>query len=126
MVYAYSRQRGSRSWQADEDAVSDSIISTREYGPVLHVGGEILQLTHEDRNDGCTVHFATVCALQTERCTVVGYVPRELSCKCSLSNVALRMPGQVATSAFLGVCAIYVRTSMRLFKIMRLIAACAY
>ena len=33
-------------------------ISARE---LLHVGGEILQLTHKDRNDGC-VHFATVCA----------------------------------------------------------------
>ena len=54
-------------WQADEDAVSDVIISTREYGPVLHVSGEFLQLTHEDRNDGCAVHFATVCALGRER-----------------------------------------------------------
>ena len=75
-----------------EDAVSDVIISTREYGPVLHVGGEILQLTHEDRNDGCAVHFATVCALGRERrAMVVGYVPRESSCKCSLSSVALRV-----------------------------------
>ena len=41
--------------------MSDVIISAREYGPVLHVGGEILQLTHEDRNDGCAVHFASVC-----------------------------------------------------------------
>ena len=47
--------------------MSDVIISTREYGPVLHVGGEFLQLTHEDRNDGCAVHFATVCALGRER-----------------------------------------------------------
>ena len=63
-------------------------MSTREYGPVLHVGGEILQLTHEDRNDG-RVHFATVCALGRERrAMVVGYVPRELSCKCLLSSVA--------------------------------------
>ena len=88
----------SRSWQADEDAVSDVIISTREYGPVLHVDGKILQLTHEDRNDGCAVHFATVCALRTESCTVVGYVPRELSRKCSLSSVALRVPGASAQS----------------------------
>ena len=36
-------------------------ISTREYGPLLHVRGEILQLTREDRNDG-RVHFATVFA----------------------------------------------------------------
>ena len=61
----------------------------------LHVGGDILQLTHEDRNDGCAVHFATVCALRTERCTVVGYIPREL---CSLSSVALRVPGASAQS----------------------------
>ena len=33
-------------------------ISTRE---LLHVGGEILQLTRKDRNDG-SVHFAIVCA----------------------------------------------------------------
>ena len=84
---------GSRSWQADEDAVSNVIVSTREYGPVLHVGCEILQLTHEDRNDGCAVHFVTVCALRMERYTVVGYVPRELSRKCSLSSIALRVPG---------------------------------
>ena len=42
---------------------------------------------YEDRNDGCAVHFATVCALRTERCMVVGYVPRELSCKCSLWGI---------------------------------------
>ena len=49
-------------------ALHDATISTREYmyGPLLYVGGEILQLTREDRNDG-RVHFATVCALQTER-----------------------------------------------------------
>ena len=47
-------------------ALCDVTISTREYGPLLHVGGEILQLTCEDRNDG-HVHFATVCALRTER-----------------------------------------------------------
>ena len=60
--YEYTLISGSgfRSWQADEDAVSDVIISTKEYGPVLHVGGEFLQLTHEDRNDGCAVHFATL------------------------------------------------------------------
>ena len=81
------------AWQADKDAVSDVIMSTSECGPVLHVGGEILQLTHEDRNNGCAVHFATVCALRTERCTVLGYVPREWSRKCSLSSVALRVPG---------------------------------
>ena len=69
--------------------MSDVIISTREYGPVLHVGGEILQLTHEDRNDGCAIHFATVCALGRERrAMVVGYVPQD---KCSLSSVALRV-----------------------------------
>ena len=60
--YTFITGNGSRSWQADEDAVSDVIISTREYGPVPHVHGEILQLTHEDRNDGCDIHFATVCA----------------------------------------------------------------
>ena len=69
--------------------MSDVIISAREYGPVLHVGGEILQLTHEDRNDGCAVHFATLG--RERRAMVVGYVPRELSCKCSLSSVALRV-----------------------------------
>ena len=75
--------------------MSDVIISTREYGPVLHVGGDILQLTHEDRNDGCAIHFATVCvhALRTEKC-----ISRELSCKCSLSSVALRVPGASARS----------------------------
>ena len=61
IMYMLITGNGSQSWQADEDAVSDVIISTREYGPVLHVGGEILQLTHEDRNDGCAVHFASVC-----------------------------------------------------------------
>ena len=93
LISAIVLRNGSRSWQADEDAVSDVIISAREYGPVLHVGGEILQLTHEDRNDGCAVHFATVYgALGRERrAMVVGYVPRGLSCKCSLSSVALRV-----------------------------------
>ena len=78
--------------------MSDVIISTRDYGPILHVGGEILQLTHEDGNDGCAVHFTIVCALRTERCTVVGYVPQELSCKCSLSSVPLRVPCASAQS----------------------------
>ena len=64
--YTLISGNGSRSWQADEDAVSDVIISTRDYGPVLHVGGEILQLTHEDRQNGCAVR-PFVCALRMER-----------------------------------------------------------
>ena len=35
---------------------------------------------------------------RTERCMVVGYIPRELSCKCSLSSIALRVPGASAQS----------------------------
>ena len=54
-------------------ALCDVIISTREYGPLLHVGGEILQLTHEeDRNNG-GVRFASVC--HANGVVVVGYVP---------------------------------------------------
>ena len=45
-----------------------------------------LQLTREDRSDD-RVHLPCVLANGEVE---VGYVPRELSCKCSLSSVALR------------------------------------
>ena len=110
------------SWQADEDVVSDVILSAREYGPVLHVGGEILQLAHEDRNDGCAINYkchTVLCALRTEKCTVVGYVPRELSCKCSISSVALRVPGASARSVV--VCLANSRRHVSIFWVYALI-----
>ena len=102
--YTLISGNGSRSWQADEDAVSYVIISTREYGPVLHACRWRDSSTYTrgqiDAMAAPSIFCHSVCLANGE---VHGsrlhmYVLRELSCKCSLSSVALRVLGASARS----------------------------
>ena len=78
--------------------LSDVITSTTEYGPVLVIAcrwRDSSTYTQGQKRWLCRPFFHSVCLANGQ---VVGYVPRELSCKCSLSSVALRMPGASAQS----------------------------